>query len=146
MSVHKDPDGRWRYRGTIAFPDGTKVRINGSAPKTENTKDAAKQAERDHIHDAQVAKTNGLKVTTKRPLFIVPKADKKEIKFDAFADEFMKTYAKSNNKLSEQKNKELLLACHLRPKLGHLNLDEIRSREIEQLKADLLDGNAVARR
>jgi hypothetical protein len=65
---------------------------------------------------------------------------KNDVGFDAFADEFMKTYAKTNNKPSEQKNKELILRRHLRPAFGHLNLGDIRAREIERLKAELLDG------
>jgi integrase len=142
MTVHKDPDGRWRYRGTIAL-NGTKVRINGSAPKKANTQAAAQQAERDHIRDAQVANAKGVPVPTARVALVMTEpeaAAKKEVLFGEFADEFMDTYAKTNNKLSEQKNKELLLSRHIRPAFKHMSLGAIRSREIEKFKADLLDG------
>ena len=130
MSIRRATNGRWRYRVVIDLPDGTKSRISGTVPLDNNTKDAAKQAERDHVARVQ----QGIANPEPAP------APKKEITFDAFADEFMKTYAKTNNKPSEQKSKELLLNRHLRPVFGHLNLGDIRAREIEVLKADLLDG------
>jgi len=131
MSVRRSKTGRWRYRVVIDLPDGTRSRISGSAPSTNNTKEAAKQAERDHI--ARVQRGDAAPIPAPAP--------KKEITFDTFADEFMKTYAKTNNKPSEQNSKKLILKRHLRPALGKMHIGDIRAREIEALKADLLDGN-----
>jgi hypothetical protein len=52
LRVHKDPDGRWRFRTVVRLPDGSNVRVNGTAPKHENTKDAAQRAERIAINEA----------------------------------------------------------------------------------------------
>src|SRR5690606_24491043 len=49
MPVRRMKDGRWRYRVVVDLPSGKQVRISGSAPRYNNTKDAAKQAEKDHI-------------------------------------------------------------------------------------------------
>jgi len=130
MPVFRDQTGRWRYRIVIDRPNGTKIRINGSAPKHLNTKDAAKQAERDHVARIQRGET-----------IPEPSPERKEISFREFAREFMDTYAKTNNKPSEQKNKQLILDAHLLPALGDLEIAAIRSREIEALKASLLDGS-----
>src|SRR4051812_18548059 len=40
---------RWGYRVMVRFPDGTKLRIRGVAPRDNNTKAAAQQAEREGI-------------------------------------------------------------------------------------------------
>jgi integrase len=143
MPVHKDPDGRWRYRSVITLSDGAKVRINGSAPKHHNTKEAAKQAERDHVVREQLRIAASPLVPAPTKTVAVSKKEepaKQNVNFNDFANEFMATYAKTNNKPSEQKNKDLILKRHLRPAFKDLTLGEIRVREIEQLKAELLDG------
>src|SRR5690242_9952173 len=48
MPVRRTPDGRWRYRVVVDLPSGKQIRISGCAPRHENNKDAAKQAEKDH--------------------------------------------------------------------------------------------------
>src|SRR4051812_27777336 len=50
MSVRRDPDGRWRYRTRLILPDGTHVRISGTAPSYENTETAAKRPEAEAIY------------------------------------------------------------------------------------------------
>src|SRR5689334_5100942 len=52
MPVRRDKDGRWRFRETIRRPDGSSVRINGTAPKHSNTKAAAQQALREEADRA----------------------------------------------------------------------------------------------
>ena len=49
MPVRRTSDGRWRYRHVVHKPDGTRERINGSAPEYINTKVAAERAMLDHI-------------------------------------------------------------------------------------------------
>lgn len=55
-----------------------------------------------------------------------------------FADEFIMTYARVNNKPSEVTTKEGILRRYLTPTLGELQLDKIKVRQIETLKATLL--------
>src|SRR5262249_1575026 len=94
---------------------------------------AAEDAEREHVH---------------RVLHPPPeKPQKKEVPtFDAFADEFMETYAKANNKPSERESKRSILQHHLRPAFGRLQLDTITAREVEVLKAKLLGRSLSAKR
>lgn len=65
-------------------------------------------------------------------------ARQKEIKevptIARFADDFLETYAKGNNKPSEVHTKERLLRGHIVPALGRLRLDEITTRDIEEFK------------
>lgn len=60
-------------------------------------------------------------------------------RFDKFADEFMRTYARANNKPSEICGKRSILRVHLKPAFGHMRLDMIGVRHIEAMKARLLD-------
>jgi integrase len=55
-----------------------------------------------------------------------------------FSKEFLETYARTNNKPSEQRSKETHFRKHLRPALGPLKLDAITVRHVEHLKAELL--------
>lgn len=55
-----------------------------------------------------------------------------------FADEFLDTYAMSNNKPSEVEAKRSLLRAWIKPHLGKMPLDEIGVRDVEALKAAML--------
>lgn len=120
MAVRRDKRGKWRYRKQIRLPDGRKERIFGTPAL--NTKLATEEAERAHIQRALSPSSQKMEVPT----------------FNKFADEFMATYVRSNNRPSEQASKECILTHHLRPALGTTHLDEISIREVEQLKAALL--------
>ena len=121
MAVRRDArNGRWRYRKWVRLPDGRRLKISGTP--TINTKRAAEDAERAHIER----------------LISPVKARKEAPTLDEFADEFMATYVKANNKRSEQMAKECIFRVHLRPRFGRKRLDEITRRDIEQMKASLL--------
>jgi integrase len=66
-------------------------------------------------------------------------------KFAAFADVFMKTYAKTNNKPSEVATKESTLKNHLVPAFGKLRLDAIGPERIEAFKAEKLEAKLAAK-
>jgi integrase len=53
-----------------------------------------------------------------------------------FADEFLETYVKNNNKPSEQAAKRSMITHHIKPLLGDVPLDEV-GRQIEWFKAQL---------
>ncbi len=61
--------------------------------------------------------------------------------FADFADEFLKTYSKANNKPSEHASKKMILDRHLKPFFGHLRLDYIGDNPmlVEKYKADKLE-------
>ena len=120
MAVRRE-HGRWRYRVTVKLPDGSKKRICGTP--SIDTKDAARMAEREAI----------LRAIDPAP----PAPPKKEVpRFEKFSDEFLTTYAETNNKPSEVASKRTMLALHLVPAFGHLRLDQIDLVAIERYKAD----------
>lgn len=76
----------------------------------------------------------------------VPAVAEKEVPtLRAFADEFMLTYARANNKASEQEAKRSHLDCHLLPVFGDLRLDKIETRKVELFKAGLLNKGRSAK-
>jgi integrase len=96
--------------------------VSGTAPKQFNTKEAAQQAERDHVH-----------------LVLHPPADggpKEEVPtVEKFHGEFMETYVSANNKPSERMAKEYMFKYHIVPWFGRYRLDAITTRDIEKFKA-----------
>ncbi len=66
--------------------------------------------------------------------------------FGVFAEEFMGSYVKANNKQSVQQEKRCIFDHHLLPAFGEHKLDEVREREIEQFKAALIDKGLSAKR
>ncbi|MBK8172540.1 MAG: site-specific integrase [Sandaracinaceae bacterium] len=66
--------------------------------------------------------------------------------FAAFADEFLSSYVRANNKPSVQKEKKCVFALHLTPRFGPMRLDLVREREIERFKAESLDKGVSAKR
>jgi site-specific recombinase XerD len=56
-----------------------------------------------------------------------------------YKEEFLKTYAKANNKPSTIASKEGDFQRYLEPALGHFALDEIHPVDVERLKSALLE-------
>lgn len=130
MPVRREPDGRWRYRTWVNLSDGRKTRVSGTAPKQFNTKQAALQAEREHV----LRLTNPAMLAAAQPAPI-----RKEVPtFAQFLPEF-EAYAVANNKPSEVDSKRAILRAHLIPAFGRLPLDEIGERRIEGYKARKLE-------
>ncbi len=145
MPVRRHPNGRWRYRVSVTIPGREKpLRISGCAPRHNNTKEAAKQAEREHIAQVQRGaaapeqEPAQAKVVSTEPMRPV-EPEKPVMTFGAFASEYMTAYARTNNKPSEQKSKEKILRRYLLPHLGQLPLDAIRAKEIESFKGAMLE-------
>ena len=92
------------------------------------TKRGAEAYER-QVHDELLAGTWGK-----------PVVQPKEVQtLEEFSKEFMKTYVKANNGHCEEEAKASLFRRYLIPELGELRLDAIGGREIERLKATMLD-------
>lgn len=125
MPVRRMKDGRWRYRVVVDLPNGKQIRISGSAPRHNNNKDAARQAEKDHILRA-IAEAEA-----------AMKAPPKEVPTVA---EFSKTFlevSELKNKPSSVETKEMLLRMHIVPRLGELKLDAVTYAVIEDFKVAL---------
>jgi integrase len=128
MTVYRDErDGTWRYRKRLRLQDGTELRISGTPPI--NTRVAAETAERAHIVRAQAAPTVASLQHTRKE---VPS-------FGKFAADFMASYARANNRPSEQTSKTSILKTHLLPAFDRVPLDRIGVQDVERLKAALLE-------
>ena len=125
MPVRRTPDGRWRYRVVVDLSSGKQIRISGTAPRNANNKDAAKQAEREHI---ALAMKEEVAAQIEPPKHVPT------------VNEFAPSYLEISgvkNKPSSVRTKECLLRMHLLPALGHLRLDQITYAVIEDLKVKL---------
>ena len=123
MPAYRDRrGGDWRYRKRVRLSDGTRARIEGTP--SLNTKLAAETAERAHIE---------------RILRGEPEKKQEVPTFKDFAADFMSSYARANNKPSEQASKVSILNQHLLPVFGRTRLDSISAKDVEHMKAGLLD-------
>jgi hypothetical protein len=125
MSVERTPDGCWRYRVRVDLSSGKQIRISGCAPRHNNCKDAAKQAEKDHILRA-IADDEA-----------ASKAPPKEV---PTVSEFSSTYleiSKLKNKPSSIISKKTMLRMHIEPHLGSLKLGAVTYAAIEDFKIAL---------
>ncbi len=127
MPVRRDKTGRWRYREVIELPDGSRDRINGSAPKHNNTKAAAQQALLDHLH-------------RRRNPERAPQPRKEVPTFhEWFTGRFWQEWVVARkNKPTEIRSKEIIYRIHIKPALGDLSLDEIDVGTVARFRASLL--------
>lgn len=136
MSVERDR-GRWRYRTTAYYADGTSVRITGSAPPYEDTRDKALALEAAHVarvrtvlrgqEEATQHTTAGGSSEPPKPL--VPTIG-----------EFVAVYLDSKRlgaKPSTMITIEGDFRTHIVPKLGGVRLDEVTYAVIEDFKLAL---------
>jgi integrase len=111
-----------------------KQRINGRAPKDNNTKTAAEEAMREHIN---------LVLSSNRSLDVIAPNNRKEIPtFRTFVSRFFE-YTEARNKHSELVNKKSILERHLIPYFADFRLDQIRSIHIEEYKQAKLKSGRV---
>lgn len=126
MPIRRTPDGRWRYRHTVQKPDGTRERINGSAPTHINTKVAAERAMLDHIERL----LHPERVPTRKE---TPTFD------EWFNDRFWQEWVVGRmNKPTEQRSKKIIFENHLKPWFGAMALDEITTPEVARFRAHLV--------
>jgi integrase len=133
MSVRKEPDGRWRYRKTVRLPDGTKERISGT-PKNDNTRIAAEEAERAHVH----------RLLHPAPVIAAP--EKREVPTLAtFATKFMDGLAV---KLRDASIRTIATQFkhHILPHLGHLPIDAVTYGVIQDWKIALVKTPLIRRK
>jgi integrase len=140
--TYRDPETgavatRWMVDIDIQPPNGKRKRIRKVCPV--QNKRAAEQYERDLRNELfrPAAPPAAATVGTNAP---EPSQPEKEVQtFAAFAKVFMATYAKANNKPSEQASKQCILDNHLLPRFRTRRLDTFKVLDIDQLKADMPD-------
>ncbi len=125
MSVRWRPDRkRWMVDIEYTHTDGRKERVRESF----RTKKSAERREREIMNALEASKWQREEVSEQ----------KTQVSLEEFAEEFIDTYARVNNKPSEVLSKTGILERYLKPILGPRDLDQIKVREIERLKAILL--------
>ena len=132
MSARRDKrNGHWFFRRMVRLPDGRRERIFGVAARygQPDTKAGALEAERLEVQ--RVLSTGEVKPTPP------PEVAKKEVPtLKDFAATFLETSGVTN-KPSTVASKELVLRCHILPRLGNLRLDAISYEHVEDLKIAL---------
>lgn len=113
LAARKSGDGivrqRWCYDFTITLADGKKKRVQRVAKK---------QTERAAIEEEKQAIAKAFAATPQ------PQTEPKQVTtFELFAQRWLDTYAKTNNKQSECESKESILRLHLVPMFGELSRD-----------------------
>lgn len=120
----------WMVDVDYQLPDGKRAkRVRKVSPV--QTKRGAEQYERE-LRESIADGTHGKEVAAEEPRAVPTVRE--------FADDFLETYAVTNNKPSEVANKRSILKIHVKPHLGKLRLDEV-GRELEPFKAKLLKGD-----
>ena len=127
MPVRRGSNGRWIYREVVKKLDGTRVRLEGRAPKHNNTKVAAHQALLDHIERTLYPER-------------VPQAKEVPTFHEWFTGRFWREWVVGRrNKPTEVKSKLSIYERHLKPAFGKLGLDEIGPGEIASFRASLVE-------
>jgi len=120
MAARKENWG-WIVDFVFAHADGRKQRVRRKSPV--QTKRGAQAFERQ----------------LREEMLNPPPEPKKEVPtLKEFSKEFLETYARTHNRESEQEAKRCILNRHLLPRFGRKPLDQITVRDIERLKADLV--------
>jgi len=142
MTVERDR-GRWRYRTTAYYANGQSVRITGSAPRNEDTRDKALEMEAEHIKRVR-ALLPGQEETTQHTIASVPAEPAKPLV--PTVKEFHVIYLDSERlgaKPSTIKTKASDFRNHIVPRLGDLRLDEVTYAVIEDFKLALAQSQAM---
>ncbi|HEY0484210.1 MAG TPA: tyrosine-type recombinase/integrase [Kofleriaceae bacterium] len=139
MSVERDR-GRWRYRTTAYYADGTSVRITGSAPRYEDTRDKALAMEAAHVARVRTL-LPGQEEATPHPI-AGGSSEPSEPPKPAVptVEEFHTLYLDSlrlDAKPSTMVTTECDFRNHIVPKLGAKRLDEVDYAVIEDFKLAL---------
>lgn len=125
MTVRRSPRGQYMIDIQIKQLDGSTCRIRRVSPvQTRRGAEAYERQTRQALLDG----TFRHKEEESEPCHEVPT-------FAAFASTFIETYATTNNRPSTVREKRRCLGRGLLPKLGHLRLNLIGPRKIEEYKA-----------
>ena len=127
---------RWIVDIGFRQPDGSLLRIR-RVPRVQ-TRVGAQRQERQLLLQLEQG-SEGLAIAQDAVKPTTPvRNDGKLILLREFWPDFFATYVVPNIRPSEQHAKSSIWEIHLRPAFGHLSLDQVGSRNIEQYKAEKL--------
>ena len=124
---------RWIVDINFWHPDGRVERFRKVSPV--QTKKGAEQYDRE-VREALLAKQGVRRRLAEKRM--KPESTCKVPIFERFAAEFLRSYAKANNKPSEFYSKTNILRLHLIPFFGKMTLDCISNKNVEIYKAEKL--------
>jgi integrase len=136
MTVQRDR-GRWRYRTTAYYANGRSVRITGSAPPYEDTREKAVAMEAEHVARVRALLPGQEDITEPTPIAAPTEPTKPLV---PTVQEFHVVYLDSKRldaKPSTMITTECDFRTHIVPRLGHLRLDEVTYAAIEDFKLAL---------
>src|SRR5260221_8673250 len=116
VSVRRRKDGRWQI-DIVVWRGKERIRIRKSA-RARNRWEAL-----DKEREERAKLEAGAPLESAIPIF------------RHFVNEFLETYAVTNNKPSEVETKRAIVRLHLEPEFGALRLDTIGPQDIERYKA-----------
>ncbi len=142
MTVERDR-GRWRYRTTAYYADGTSTRITGSAPRYEDTRVKALAMEAEHVKRVR-ALLPGQEETTPHTIVSVPAEPPKPLvptvkEFQVVYLDSMRLDAKPSTIITTESD----FRTHIVPNLGDVRLDEVTYAVIEDFKLVLAKTQAA---
>ncbi len=145
VSVYRTKDGRWRFRIMGHWNDGSSERVSGTAPKDDNSKTAAQQAEANQLAFMASRPNPKGSATKEESPTNTPAPDvaasselarqvatKSIPTLTAFAETFL-AVAGIDNKPSSIENKESVLRRHILPRIGDLRVSDIDFAVIQDL-------------
>jgi integrase len=137
MTVERDR-GRWRYRTTAYYADGTSVRITGSAPRYEDTRDKALAMEAEHVARVRTLRP-GQEDATEPTSIAAPTEPSKPLvpTVQDFHGVYLESERIGGAKPSTMASKEGIFRTHILPRLGDRTLDAVTYAVIEDLKLAL---------
>jgi integrase len=128
--------GRWRYRTTAYFADGTPTRITGSAPRYEDTRDKALTMEAEHVARVRTLLPGQEDTPEPTPIAATEPAKPQVPTVAEFHGIYMDS-KRLHAKPSTMITTECDFRTHIVPRLGHLRLDEVSYTAIEDFKLAL---------
>jgi integrase len=137
--TYRDPEtGAVATRWMVDIQPPTGKRVREVCPV--QSKRAAERYEQKRRIELFESALTPVPTQTAHPAAPLPVEPEKEVPtFGAFAKVFMATYARANNKPSEQASKQSILDNYLLPRFRTRRLDSFKVLDIDQLKAEMLD-------
>lgn len=134
MAVHRDSEGRWFFRVWAKDADGRRVRLFGT-PKSwglPRTQTGTKEAERRAIVEA-AGKSARHDAVNQSP------AAAEAPTLNGYIETYIAVVKAKKNKPATIASKRQIFRDHLQPVFGHVRLDKITDRMIQDVDVELAD-------
>jgi site-specific recombinase XerD len=143
MTVARDR-GRWRYRTTAYFSDGTPTRISGSAHPWDDTREAAVTLESEHVARVRTLLPGQEDATEPTSIGALTEPVKAIIPtVQDLHGVYLESCRIGGAKPSTMASKEGIFRTHILPRLGDMAVDKVVYAVIEDFKLGLAAAQAA---